>query len=219
MISLTIDGTPVVAKPGEKILWVALDNGIYIPNLCAIRDRELPFSACRLCFVEIENENRVVTSCTEPVRPGMIVRTNTDRVRKLQRRAFELILTDHPIECKSCPKSGTCELQRIASYLKVKLKRPERLREMPPKELPVDSSHPEIIYNPNKCVLCGKCVWVCAERGTGILSLAYRGYGSMITTFDNMPLVEAGCNSCGGCVEICPVGAFLTKNSEKEKVI
>lgn len=211
LVNLTIDGTPVKAKPGEKILWVALDNDIYIPNLCAIREVDLPFGACRLCFVEVDGQ--LVTSCSEPVRPGMVVHTDTDRVMRLRRTAFELILTDHPIECKSCPASGNCELQKIASFLKIKLKKPERLRELPSKELPIDSSHPEIIYDPNRCILCGKCVWVCNERGTGALSFAYRGYESRITTFNDVPLAESGCNSCGECIEVCPVGAFSSKNS------
>ena len=208
-VTLTINGVQIRAAKGEKVLWAALDNDIYIPNLCAIREADLPFGACRLCFVEIEGRNTPVTACTEPVAEGMVVHTDTPRVSRLRRTAFELLLSHHHVDCRNCAKNRNCELQRIASRLGLKLKL-TRFRPIP-RELPVDSSHPLFIYDPNKCVLCGKCVWVCNERGTGTLDFAFRAIHAAVSTFANVPLAEADCDSCLECVAICPVGALVLK--------
>jgi bidirectional [NiFe] hydrogenase diaphorase subunit len=211
LVTLTIDGIVVKAPRGEKLLWAALDNGVYIPNLCAIREADLPFGACRLCFVEIEGNRSLVTACTQVVEEGMVVHTNTPRVNQLRRTAFELLLSHHPIDCRNCAKNRNCELQRIASHLRLKLKL-QRFRPIP-RSMPIDSSHPLFIYNPNKCVLCGKCVWVCNERGTGAIDFAFRGIDTRVSTFDNVPLIDSNCNSCLECVEVCPVGALVSKDS------
>jgi len=210
-VTLTIDGIEVKAPKGERLLWAALDNGIYIPNLCAIREAGLPFGACRLCFVEIEGNHSPVTACSQVVEEGMIVHTNTPRVNRLRRTAFELLLSHHPIDCRNCAKNRNCELQRIASRLGFKLKL-QRFRPIP-RSLPIDSSHPLFIYDPNKCVLCGKCVWVCHERGTGAIDFAFRGIDTRVSTFDNVPLIDVSCNSCLECVEVCPVGALVPRDN------
>ena len=119
-VSLTINGKEIKAAQGENILWAALDNDIYIPNLCAIRERSEPFVACRLCFVEIEGKDVPVTACTEPVREGMVVNTKGERALRLARTALELILASHPVDCAHCSKSGSCELQTIARHLRVR---------------------------------------------------------------------------------------------------
>lgn len=210
-VTLTINGLKVKAKRGTKILWAALDSGIYIPNLCAIRGADLPFGACRLCWVEVEGQG-VVTACTEPVRQGMMVHTDTPQVQRLRRAAFEFILSDHPILCRSCGKNWRCELQRIAAFLKVPLRKPTRLRELPEKSLPIDESNPFFIRDMNKCILCGKCVWVCNEWCVvGAIDFAFHGYGAMVSTFDNVSILESRCESCGECVAVCPVGALLPK--------
>ena len=208
-VSLTIDGVKIKAPRGEKLLWTALDNDIYIPNLCAIREADLPFGACRLCFVEIEGRKVPVTACTEPVTDGMAVHTDTAWVKRLRRTAFELLLSHHNIDCRNCAKNRNCELQRIASHLKLKLKL-ERFKPIPT-SFAIDDSHPSIIYDPNKCVLCGKCVWVCNERGTGILDFAFRAVRTVVSTFNNLPLAETNCSSCMECVKVCPVGALVSK--------
>jgi bidirectional [NiFe] hydrogenase diaphorase subunit len=214
-VRLTIDGVEVVAAKGERILWAALDNGIYIPNLCAIREADLPYGACRLCFIEIEGKSSPVTACSEPVADGMVVHTNTPRVDRLRRTAFELLLTHHSIDCKNCAKNRHCELQNIASRLRLKLK-PERFRPVP-RSLPVDSSHPLFFYDPNRCILCGKCVWVCNERGSGVLDFTFRGMDTRVSTFGGVPLAETSCTSCLECVQVCPVGSLVLKdNTDKE---
>ena len=188
-------------------MWAALDNGFYIPNLCAIREAEPPLSSCRLCFVEIEGRSKPVTACTETVNDGMIVHLNTPNVKRLRNTAFELLLSHNHIDCRNCLKNGDCELQRIASHLGLKLKL-KRFRAIP-RELPIDSSHSLFTYDPNKCVLCGKCVWVCHAQGSGILDFAFRGIDTIVTTLAGMPLAETECHSCLACVAVCPVGALL----------
>ena len=207
-ISLTIDGQKIRALKGEKILWAALDNDIYIPNLCAIRERSEPFASCRLCFVEIEGKDMPVTACTTPVAEGMVVNTKGTKALRLARTALELLLASLPVDCANCPKSGSCELPRIAKHLGVKLKT-KRFRKILP-ELPIDSSSPLFIYDPNKCVLCGRCVWVCQEKlGKGAIGFAYRGFRRMVTTFGDEPMGRSGCEDCSECVAVCPVGALV----------
>ena len=209
-VSLTIDGKRIGAAPGEKVLWAALDNGIYIPNLCAIRERSEPFASCRLCFVEIEGKDVPVTACTTPVAEGMVVNTKGAKALRLARTALELLLASHTVDCTHCPKSGSCELQRIAKHLSVRLKT-KRFRKILP-ELPVDSSSPLFIYDPNKCVLCGRCVWVCQEKlGKGAIGFAYRGFRRMVTTFGDEPMGRSSCQDCSECVTVCPVGALVFK--------
>ena len=209
-VSLTIDGKRIGAAPGEKVLWAALDNGIYIPNLCAIRERSEPFASCRLCFVEIEGRDVPVTACTEPVAEGMVVNTKGTKALRLSRTALELILASHPVDCAHCPKSSSCELQKIAKHLGVKLKT-KRFRKIL-SELPIDSSSPLFIYDPNKCVLCGRCVWVCQEKlGKGSIGFAHRGFQRMVTTFGDEPMGGSSCQDCSECVAVCPVGALVFK--------
>lgn len=209
MVTVTIDGVEVKAREGANLLWVALDNGFYIPNLCAIRGVNPPLASCRLCFVEIEGMNAPVTACTETVSDGIAVHLNTPRVKRLRNTAFELLLSHHHLDCRNCARNRNCELQNIAARLGLKLKL-SRFRPVP-RELPVDSSHPLFTYDPNMCVLCGKCVWVCHEQGTGILDFAFRGIDTIVTTLAGIPLAEAGCSSCLACVAVCPVGALVAK--------
>ena len=208
-VKITIDGQEVTAESGQRLLWAALDAGIFIPNLCAIREKEHPQNGCRLCFVEVEGRDDLVAACAERVVEGMVVKTNTERVDRVRRTAFELLMSNHNIDCKNCVKNGKCALQEIASKMKYKLK-PERLPSiMHP--LPIDDSHPLFTYDRNKCVLCGKCVWACEETGSGELQFARRGIDTVISTLGGVPLVQSGCKGCLDCVKICPVGALVLK--------
>ncbi len=211
MITLTIDGTEVKAKNKANLLWVALDNGLYIPNLCALKNTQPPAPAsCRLCFVEIEGKKAPVTSCTTSVADGMMVHLNTEKVKRIRNTAFELLLSHHPVDCARCDKNRNCGLQNIAAKLGLKLKL-KKFRQIP-RGLPVDISHPLFYYNPNKCILCGRCVQICREQGTGNLDFAFRGMLTVVSTFAGAPLVEA-CrgDSCLACVAICPVGSLVAK--------
>ena len=215
-VSLTINGKKIRAKDGEKVLWAALDNGIYIPNLCAIREALQSPAACRLCFVEVDGKDNPVTACTETVIDGMVVNTQGPQALRLARTAFELLMTSHPVDCAHCLSRSSCELLKIAPHLKVRLKT-KWLRRLP-RGLPIDSSSPLFIYDPNKCVLCGRCVWVCRERlGIGDISFAHRGFQRVVATFGEEPMAKAMCSACSECVTVCPSGALRFKDGKGPK--
>ena len=210
-VSLTIDGKKIKANEGEKILWVALENNIYIPNLCAIREKIQPSASCRLCFVEVEGVDEPVIACTEPVREGLVVNTRGKNALRLARTAAELILASHPVDCGHCLKNRFCELQKIAKHLGIKLKT-KRFRRLE-RNLPIDESSSLFIYDPNKCVLCGKCVWVCQEKlRIGAIGFTRRGFKRIVSTFQDKPMAETTCGQCTECVNVCPVGALAFKN-------
>jgi bidirectional [NiFe] hydrogenase diaphorase subunit len=213
-VSLTIDGKVIKAREGQKVLWAALDNGIYIPNLCAIRKSTEPYAGCRLCFVEVEGRNGPVTACTEPVIEGMVVNTQGPKAKRLARTALELLLASHPVDCANCAKNRSCELQKLCSHLGVKINT-KRFRKLL-HNYPIDSSCPTFIYDPNKCVLCSRCVWMCRERfGVGTLGFAHRGFDRIVTTFEDKPIAASGCHVCNDCITVCPVGALVLKDGNK----
>ena len=206
LIHLTIDGRSVASSPDTRILWAALDNGIYIPNLCAIREANPAIASCRLCLVEVDGRPDLVAACAEPVAKKMVVHTTTRRIIRVRRTAFELLMSNHPVVCATCPKNGPCGLQDIARRLGFKLKQ-NRFHELP-RAYAVDESHPAVRYDANLCILCGKCVYVCNTRGAGALNFALRGMDTVVATCGGVPLAEAGCSGCGECVAICPTGAI-----------
>jgi len=191
-------------------LWVALANGIYVPNLCAIREKSEPSASCRLCFVEIGGKDNPVTACTTPVTEGMVVNTKGAKALRLARTALELLLASHPVDCAHCLKNGSCELQKLAKHFSVKLKTKRFWKIL--HKLPIDSSSPLFIYDPNKCVLCGRCVWVCQEKlRKGVIGFAHRGFRRIVTTFGDEPMGRACGQNCSECVAVCPVGALVFK--------
>jgi bidirectional [NiFe] hydrogenase diaphorase subunit len=213
-VTITVDGREVKATSGERLLWALLDAGIRVPNLCAIRGEEPPHGGCRLCWVEVEGRKKPVTSCTVPVHEGMVVRTRTPGVDRLVRAGFEMLLSVHRLDCKDCPGNRRCELQRIAKERRIPLKS-KRLAKIEP-DLPLDESRDDLGMNPNHCVLCGKCVYVCShEVKKGILDIAYRGMEAVVSTFDGRPLAEQDCQECIRCAEVCPVGAIYLKKKPK----
>jgi formate dehydrogenase major subunit/NADH-quinone oxidoreductase subunit G len=210
-VSLTIDGKKIGAHAGETILWAALENGIYIPNLCAIVEKMQPSASCRLCFVEVEGENEPVIACTQLVKEGMVVNTRGKNALRLARTSAELILASHPVDCGNCSKNQHCELQKIAKHLGIKLKT-KRFRKLE-RNLPIDESSSLFTYDPNKCVLCGKCVWVCQEKlSIGAIGFTRRGFKRMVSTFQDKPIAETMCTQCAECVKVCPVGSLTFKN-------
>jgi formate dehydrogenase major subunit/NADH-quinone oxidoreductase subunit G len=212
MVSLIIDGKEIKAREGQQLLWAALDSGIYIPNLCALRDAPAPHASCRLCWVEIEGKNRPVTACTETVQPGMVVNSRGPAALRLARTGLELLLASNNVDCARCPASGACELQKIAAHLGVKL-RARHFRKIL-RNLPVDASSPLFTYDPNRCVVCGRCVWVCREHlGIGVLGFAHRGFQRRVTTFGDEPIGKSNCDRCGDCVTACPTGALCFKSA------
>ncbi|OGO24253.1 MAG: ferredoxin [Chloroflexi bacterium RBG_16_50_9] len=213
-VSLTINGQEIAAREGEKLLWAALDNGIYIPNLCALRDKPEPEAACRLCFVEVDGNDKPVTACTEDIREGMVVNTRGEKSLKLARAGFDLLMASHKVDCAHCAANRSCELQKIARHLGCKLKT-THLRQLL-RNLPVDDSNPFFIYDPNKCVLCGRCVYISRQRlKTGVLGYAHRGFERMVTTFADEPIGADRCLECDELVSVCPTGALSYKDGQK----
>jgi predicted molibdopterin-dependent oxidoreductase YjgC len=213
-ITLTMDGREIETRDGATVLEAALASGIIIPTLCHDPDLK-PYGACRLCVVEIEGMRGLVPSCTTLAREGMVIQTNTAEVKQSRRITMELIIANHPANCLTCAKNQDCRLQHFAGYLGVDPEHCDRLRKST-QVLPVDRRHPAFEFDPNKCILCAKCVRACHEvTCAAVIDLSYRGYDAKISTFGDKSWVEANCRSCGDCVDRCPTGALVPKNEIK----
>jgi bidirectional [NiFe] hydrogenase diaphorase subunit len=213
MVRLLVDNKEIAVEEGTTLLQACLDNEIYIPNLCWLKDMDNPSASCRLCFVEIQGQDKPVTSCTVKVQNGMVVHTDSLSVRRLQRAAFRLLLSLHHVECGRCPANRKCELQRIAKFLRVGLK-PKGL-EQHLKEPEIVLDHPLLAYYPNRCVLCGKCVYVCIKKhGEPMLTFAKRGLDTVISFYGEGDAPDLACEECLACVEICPVSAIILNQGE-----
>ena len=207
IIKLTIDGRDIETRAGASVLEAALENGIYVPHLCDHPDLP-PAGVCRLCVVEIDGVDGLPASCVTPVDEGMVVTTQSEPISQGRRLAMELLLAGHPVDCGTCQKYLNCELQSLKQYLGVEESSVRRRNKL----LPVNSSNPLFVHDPNKCVLCGRCVRACWElRGAGVLYYKKRGREFHIYTSDAGPLAEAGCRFCGACAEVCPTGAIQDK--------
>lgn len=208
VVTLTIDGREVQAPAGSTILEAAKLAGIKIPTLCYHPELR-PEGACRICVVEVEKAKSLVASCVYPVSEGMVVKTNTPRVRKARRMVVELMLANHPADCLTCERNNNCELQKIAHDLGVREIRFDGERRSWEK----DYSSPALVRDPNKCILCGRCVRVCNEvQGVGTLNYNYRGFNTLVAPAYERGLAETACVYCGQCSTVCPTGAITEKN-------
>ena len=215
LVQITADGRTIDAPAGSNLLSVCLANDIYIPNLCHMEGLTHPTASCRMCFVEIEGIKGPVASCATTVRPGMVVRTDTPDVRRLQKTALRLLFSVHDISCKTCPANRKCALQDIAKFLKIALS--SKPFEKGLKDPAVNDGHPIIGLFVNRCVLCGKCIQTCRMRhGKSFLAFAKRGFDTVITFHGADEIDELPCAECLECVTICPVAAIVLK-SEREK--
>lgn len=209
-VKITIDEKVIEAKKGEKLLWVALQNDIYIPHLCAIKEEKRPNASCRLCFVEIEGVSNPVTSCTRNVEEGMVVKTRSPVVDRLVKTAFELLISDHNLKCSECPANRKCALQKIAKERGLKL-RQKRFKTIA-RDYEIDDSPEEFAFDRSRCVLCGQCIWADREEAkVGAIGFTNRGINRVVTTFEEVPLADSICTQCMMCVEACPVGALYYK--------
>lgn len=212
MIRVTVDGKEIEVEEGKTLLAACLENGIYIPNLCFLEEMKNPPASCRLCFVEIEGVRGPVTSCKVKVKEGMVVRTDTEEVRQLQSWSLRLLLSVHHVDCCRCPSNKKCELQRMAKLLRVPLK-PKQIDHIERKK-GREREHPLIEYNVARCVLCGKCIYVCRERtGHSLLTFAQRGFETVVEAFIDDDPANLPCRSCFACVEICPVSALAFREN------
>jgi bidirectional [NiFe] hydrogenase diaphorase subunit len=216
VIRLTVDDKEIQAKEGANLLQTCLGNEIYIPNLCYLEGMDDPPGSCRLCFVEVEGEKSPVASCTVRIKSGMIVQTDTPTVRRLQRAALQLLLSAHHVDCGPCPANKKCDLQRIAKFLKVGLK-PKVLENLIKDSEPAED-HPCLVYDSDRCVLCGKCVYVCrTQHERPHLTFANRGLDTTISFYEEKDLTQNPCETCLSCVEVCPVAAITLKKGIKKR--
>ena len=210
-VTLEIDGREVTVPAGTSVMRAAVEAGINVPKLCATDSLE-PFGSCRLCLVEIEGKRGFPASCTTPVEAGMRVSTQTPRLQDLRRNVMELYISDHPLDCLTCPANGNCELQDMAGVVGLREVRygfdgNNHLKDVK------DESNPYFTYDPSKCIVCNRCVRACEEtQGTFALTIAARGFESRVAASENRPFMDSECVSCGACVAACPTATLMEKS-------
>ena len=206
--TLTIDDKNVSARAGQTILEVAQENGIKIPTLCHL-DGLSDVGACRLCVVEIKGQNKLLPACVTSVFEGMEVMTQSERLQKHRRTILELLFAERNHICSVCVANGHCELQSLAqdqgvTHVRLPYRNPE---------LPVDASHERFVADHNRCILCTRCVRVCAEiEGAHVWDVMGRGINSMVITDLHDDWGSSTCTRCGKCVQVCPTGALFDKS-------
>ncbi len=211
-VTLEIDGRAVTVPVGTSVMRAAAVSGVSVPKLCATDSIE-PFGSCRLCLVEIEGRKGYPASCTTLVEPGMRVSTQSEQLAKLRRGVMELYISDHPLDCLTCPANGNCELQTMAGAVGLREVRYGYAGENHIHDTHRDESNPYFTYDPSKCIVCSRCVRACEEvQGTFALTITGRGFGSRVTAGQNETFLESECVSCGACVQACPT-ATLTEKS------
>lgn len=212
--TLFIDGIEVEYTDEPNILEVIRKAGLNVPTFC-YRPDLTQYGACRMCVVEIDGRG-IQSSCTMPPEPGLKIHLNTERTRRIRKTVLELILANHDRECTTCDKSGHCELQRYSEEYGIRtIKFPTKQKE---EFLPLDTSNPSIVRDPNKCILCGACVRACKEfQGHAILGFANRGSKTVVQPMAGRDFSQTDCVFCGQCQAVCPTGA-LTIVSDVDKV-
>src|ERR1700761_6677061 len=221
-VTLSIDGQQVTVPEGTSIMRAAMEMGTQIPKLCAT-DMVDASGSCRLCLVEIEGRAGTPASCTTPVAPGMVVKTQTERLNSIRRGVMELYISDHPLDCLTCSANGDCELQDMAGAVGLRDVRYGYAGEnhvfakqangaANANWLPKDESNPYFTYDPSKCIVCSRCVRACEEtQGTFALPIAGRGLDSRVSPGMEEPFMTSECVSCGACVQACPTATLNEK--------
>jgi NADH-quinone oxidoreductase subunit G/NADP-reducing hydrogenase subunit HndD len=214
-MSLVIDGKEVQFTSGETVLSAALRAGISIPHLCAVDWACKPQAACRMCLVEIEGAPRLQTSCTLEAKDGQKIRTRSPRVQAVRRNIVELLIANHPNDCLVCARNQNCELAQAASELGVRDHRYRGLK----KDQAIDLSSPALVRDPNKCILCGRCVAVCHQvQGVGAIDFTERGFKTRVAPGFHDGMNVSDCIFCGQCTRVCPTAALMEKSQVDEVV-
>ncbi|MCE5278503.1 MAG: NADH-dependent [FeFe] hydrogenase, group A6 [Planctomycetaceae bacterium] len=214
MINLEVDGRTIEANEGETLLTALRREGIHVPTLCHMEGLP-PSGACRLCVVEMSPAGNLVSSCSFPVAAGMKVRTKSPKVIEARKMIVELLLSSHPDDCLYCTRSGKCDLQALAQDLGVRQR--QHVAKRAPQDM--DVSSPSIVRDPDKCILCGRCVRVCEEvQGVAAIDFVGRGSKAFVGTAFNEGLNVSTCINCGQCILVCPTGA-LSEHSHLNEVV
>jgi formate dehydrogenase major subunit len=209
VVTVTVDGQQVTVPSGTSIMRAATEAGLAVPKLCATDSLEA-FGSCRLCLVEVDGRKGTPASCTTPCESGMVVRTQTPRLEKLRRGVMELYISDHPLDCLTCPANGDCELQDMAGVVGLRDVRYgyEGQNHL---DAPTDDSNPYFSFDESKCIACSRCVRACAEvQGTFALTIAGRGFDSHVSPGGHS-FMDSECVSCGACVQACPTSTLQEK--------
>ena len=238
-ITITIDGVEVTTQPGKMVLEAAIDSGIYLPYLCYHPGMK-PYAACRMCVVEVEGQRGYPAACTLPVADGMVVRNQVFEVDQLRRSVMEMLIAEHPNgcltchridicgpsdvclrhvsvndRCVTCPKNERCELKDTVRYLGMNLESPLGYKY---RDIPLEVSDPFYDRDYNLCIVCGRCVRACEElRGDDAIGFTERSGQALVGTSFGTSLLESGCEFCGSCIDVCPVGALVERNHKWEK--
>ena len=241
LIKLTIDGVEIEAKPGQNVLQAAIDSNVYIPYLCYWPGLK-PYGACRMCCVEVEGGRGTPASCTLPVANGMVVNTVGTEIRGLRESVLELLLSEHPHGCLTChrielcgpqdiclrhvrvmdrcvvcPKNERCELKDTVRYVNVNMESPLSYNY---RNLQIENGDPFYDRDYNLCIVCARCVRVCEEmRGDDAIAMIERSGTVLVGTSQGISLLESGCEFCGACIDVCPVGALVERDHKWDKAV
>ena len=209
-VQVTIDGQQVEIPSGTSVMRAAALAGKSVPKLCATDSLD-PFGSCRLCLVEIDGRKGTPASCTTPCESGMSVTTQSPRLDKLRKGVMELYISDHPLDCLTCPANGDCELQDMAGVVGLRDVRYgyEGHNHL---DAPTDDSNPYFSFDESKCIACSRCVRACDEiQGTFALTISGRGFDSKVSASQGLKFIDSECVSCGACVQACPTSTLQEK--------
>ena len=212
MVNVTIDGVSVQVPSNYTVLEAAKQAGIKIPTLCYLKDVN-EVGACRVCLVEVEKARALAAACVMPVSEGMVVHTNSKKVRDTRRATLEMILSDHNRDCLSCIRNKNCELQTLAEEYGIRKVTFEGVKS----PSVYDDKSFSIVRDGSKCIKCGRCVSACKKQGIGVLSFLNRGFSTSVGPAYDISMADAPCIYCGQCIVACPVGA-LHEKEETDKV-